>query len=315
MIDSLELERLKSIPIEQVAEALGLSVYRHKCLCPFHEDRHPSLSFHLGKNTFKCFVCGEHGNTISLVMKVRGLEFIPACCWLAQCFGISISMKNPPRMVGITPRLVRPVPKPVEPEKPDLSRLWPLLRKPSLNALARDFLFRQRRYKEQVVQWLGIGSKDEELLIPYWSMAGELITVQVRYLTSREGRPRFWFPRGSRCQVYGQLVLRFLKPGEPLYIAEGVTDCIALLSMGHKAIAIPSATLLKSGELQDLLDEVQRRLYGDVQIPLNLHMFPDRDKPGEELFRQLQDIYPQIIRHGLPQDCKDFSDYYIKLKQ
>ena len=218
-------------------------------------------------------------------------------------------------MVGITPRLVRPVPKPVEPEKPDLSRLWPLLRKPSLNALARDFLFRQRRYKEQVVQWLGIGSKDEELLIPYWSMAGELITVQVRYLTSREGRPRFWFPRGSRCQVYGQLVLRFLKPGEPLYIAEGVTDCIALLSMGHKAIAIPSATLLKSGELQDLLDEVQRRLYGDVQIPLNLHMFPDRDKPGEELFRQLQDIYPQIIRHGLPQDCKDFSDYYIKLKQ
>ena len=297
MIDSLELERLKSIPIEQVAEALGLSVYRHKCLCPFR------------------FVCGEHGNTISLVMKVRGLEFIPACCWLAQCFGISISMKNPPRMAGIKPRLVRPVPKPMEPEKPDLSRLWPLLRKPSLNALARDFLFRQRRYNEQVVQWLGIGSKDEELLIPYWSMAGELITVQVRYLTSREGRPRFWFPRGSRCQVYGQLVLRFLKPGEPLYIAEGVTDCIALLSMGHKAIAIPSATLLKSGELQDLLDEVQRRLYGDISIPLNMHMFPDNDQPGEELFRQLQDIYPQIIRHGLPQDCKDFSDYYIKLKQ
>ena len=59
MIESFELERLKSLPIEQVAEALGLSVQRHKCLCPFHQDTHPSLSFHLRTNTFKCFVCGE----------------------------------------------------------------------------------------------------------------------------------------------------------------------------------------------------------------------------------------------------------------
>ena len=314
MIESFELERLKSIPIEQVAEALGLNVNRHKCLCPFHEDSHPSLSFHLRTNTFKCFVCGESGGTITLVMKALGLEFFPACCWLAQTFGIPISVEKAPRFRDIRPRTIRPVQKPVEPEKPDLSRLWPLLQKPSLTPLARDFLFRERGYREDVVRWLRIGSAGTDLLIPYWNQQGELLTVQMRNLMRRPGEPRFRFPRGSQCQVYNQPILRYLKAGEPLFIAEGVTDCIALLSTGQKAISIPSATLLRSGQLEELLEGVQRRLYGSISTPLNLQMFPDRDEPGEELFHQLQSLYPQIVRHQLPSDCKDFSDYYIQLK-
>jgi hypothetical protein len=67
-------------------------------------------------------------------------------------------------------------------------------------------------------------------------------------------------------------------------------------------------------QLEELLEGVQRRLYGSISTPLNLQMFPDRDEPGEELFHQLQSLYPQIVRHQLPSDCKDFSDYYIKLK-
>ena len=79
MIPHDEINRLRALPIEQVAERLGLHVSRHRSLCPFHPDRHPSLTFSVKRNCYHCFVCGEHGNTISLVMKVRGLEFIPAC--------------------------------------------------------------------------------------------------------------------------------------------------------------------------------------------------------------------------------------------
>ena len=35
-----------------------------------------------------------------------------------------------------------------------------------------------------------------------------------------------------------------LRPGEPLYITEGCSDCWAMLSSGRKAVAIPSATTL-----------------------------------------------------------------------
>ena len=56
--------------------------------------------------------------------------------------------------------------------------------------------------------------------------------------------PRFRFPQGSECGIYNLPVLNLLKPGEQLFITEGCSDCWAMLSAGHKAIAIPSATLL-----------------------------------------------------------------------
>lgn len=87
--------------------------------------------------------------------------------------------------------------------------------------------------------------------------------------------PRFKFPRGSNCHIYNLPVLKLLKPGEELWIAEGCSDCWALLSSGHKAIAIPSATLLKPKDLE-------------ILSTLNLHMFPDADIPGEKLFLQLK---------------------------
>ena len=81
-MDKFELQQLRDLPIEGVAERLGMEVVRHKALCPFHDDHHASLSFNVRKNTYRCFVCGEHGGTIDLVMRVKGMEFKEACRWL-----------------------------------------------------------------------------------------------------------------------------------------------------------------------------------------------------------------------------------------
>ena len=128
--------------------------------------------------------------------------------------------------------------------------------------------------------------------------------------SSDGGQPRFRFPKGSKCGIYNLPVMRMLKPGEPLFITEGCSDCWAMLSAGHKAIAIPSATLLKEEDLQLLRNGPD----GGHRPPLNLHMFPDADAPGERLFLSLRDHLPQIVRHQLPAGCKDFGDYW-KLQQ
>ena len=83
-MDKFEIQKLRDLPIEGVAERLGLQVSRHKCLCPFHADNHPSLSFKVSKNTFRCFVCGASGGPIDLVMKYQNLSFKEACRWLAD---------------------------------------------------------------------------------------------------------------------------------------------------------------------------------------------------------------------------------------
>ena len=75
-------------------------------------------------------------------------------------------------------------------------------------------------------------------------------------------------------------------------------------SAGHKAIAIPSATLLKSTDVEQLS-------IFNIQFSINFHMFPDRDEPGERLFMQLQQVLPGLVHHQLPPGCKDFSDYYL----
>ena len=116
--------------------------------------------------------------------------------------------------------------------------------------------------------------------------------------------PRFRFPYGARCSIYNLPVIRRLKPGERLFITEGCSDCWAMLSAGHKAIAIPSATLLKPEDKQ-LLTDIEK-LY-----QVEFHMFPDQDVPGESLFMQLKEMLPQLVHHQLPPGCKDFSEYYL----
>ena len=116
--------------------------------------------------------------------------------------------------------------------------------------------------------------------------------------------PRFRFPYGARCSIYNLPVVKRLKPGDRLFITEGCSDCWAMLSAGHKAIAIPSATLLKPEDKQ-LLTNIGR-LY-----QVEFHMFPDQDVPGESLFMQLREMLPQLVHHQLPPGCKDFSEYYL----
>ena len=162
----------------------------------------------------------------------------------------------------------------------DASRYERFFEHPWLNEEARKFLYDERRLDPRVVRWCRLTSwKDKQgvpwLQIPYYDREGRLVGVQNRNLTSSNspeggeshaaqltppsslscasssspsgrsgGVPRFRFPQGSECGIYNLPVLNLLKPGEQLFITEGCSDCWAMLSAGHKAIAIPSATLL-----------------------------------------------------------------------
>ena len=294
-----DIEKLRSLPSEGVAQRLGFKVERHKTLCPFHNDHTPSLTFK--KNKFRCWSCGESGDTISLVMKVLNKDFLEACRWLADEHNVIIdtqaSSPTPPQKGRGEPCF--------NPE-----RYVRFFERPWLNEEARRFLFEERRLDARVVSWCRLTSwKDSQgvpwLQIPYYDRQGKLIGVQNRNLV-KGASPRFRFPSGSQCTIYNLSVLNLLKPGEVLFIAEGCSDCWSLLSAGHKAIAIPSATLLSKKDV-NLLQTLSS------ELSVRYEMYPDRDVPGERLFMQLKEVLPQLVHHQLPPDCKDFSDYYLSV--
>ena len=67
------------VSCREAAERYGVSVNRQgKALCPFHADTHPSLSFSVRRNTYRCFVCDAHGGTIDLVMNYLHKDFVEA---------------------------------------------------------------------------------------------------------------------------------------------------------------------------------------------------------------------------------------------
>ena len=327
-MEKYEIQKLRDLPIEGVAQQMGMVVKRHKALCPFHDDHHASLSFNTRRNSCRCYVCmGDSVGTIDLVMKYLGKDFLSACRWLAEEHQVQLeedrkreassssSSPGDSSSDGSSPEDNSGGSSSEKSSSFDASRYARFFEHPWLNLAARRFLFDERRIDERVARWCRLTSWTDRkgvnwLQIPYFDMEGKLIGIQNRNLDYKKGKstPRFRFPYGAKCSIYNLPIVRGMTPGEQLFITEGCSDCWAMLSAGHKAIAIPSATMLKP-EDKKWLAEI------GSQLKIEWHMFPDRDAPGESLFLQLKEILPQLVHHQLPPGCKDFSEYYLREKK
>ena len=59
-----------------------------KALCPFHDDKDPSLKINTDKNIFHCFVCEAKGNVLEFVMKMDSVDIRPAALKVASLCGL-----------------------------------------------------------------------------------------------------------------------------------------------------------------------------------------------------------------------------------
>ena len=64
-------------------------------LCPFHDDRSPSMYVVPHKQMYHCFVCGAGGNAITFVMEYHKMSFREALAYLADRFGVKLTPWQP----------------------------------------------------------------------------------------------------------------------------------------------------------------------------------------------------------------------------
>lgn len=93
-ISRATIESLRALPIVQVFETEGLNIPASSkpysmTVCPFHNDKTPSLAIYHGSNYAHCFGCNKRFNTIDFIREYRNLDFREACFYLMEKYGIS----------------------------------------------------------------------------------------------------------------------------------------------------------------------------------------------------------------------------------
>lgn len=335
------INKLDALNCEEVAKSLGISVNKHKALCFVHDDHHPSLGFY-GENRSRwhCFVCGASGNAISFVEHCSNLNFVDSCQWLCQQY--SIPMEGQKVKKVISRPIIRKHRQSEMPKRPfDAEVAQWLTDNLSLGDTARHFLFIQRHFSPGVITTQKIRSVENKekvltimlkafgekrlveggfvtvtnnrpylrfftpcLMIPYFDKNNNITGLQTRYLGDNQEAPRFQFLSKEKTRLYNMPILNGISSSDEVYISEGITDCLALLSAGKKAVAIPSATNLPELDLMDLCS-------------FNLSMYPDNDDAGRKAFNSLRTFfinqYTILARKQLPATCKDYCDYFVSL--
>lgn len=65
-----------------------------KGLCPFHDDKSPSLNVNRNLGIYKCFACGAGGDAFKFVMEFHRLDFKEALVMLAEEVGVELTGKR-----------------------------------------------------------------------------------------------------------------------------------------------------------------------------------------------------------------------------
>ena len=339
------IEKLDALSVYDVAERLGVDVVRNHALCFMHDDHHPSMVFKKSSNSWKCYVCNVGGHSIELVKRYKDYSFQEACIWLARSFNIEIpNTQNVRLKIAVAPKVYSKVES--SPKVVDEEVLEWIICHAGLSEMARHFLFEERKYSEDAVRAMNIGSISDGakfvsaltkvfskercikagvlieygsnlfpvfrvpcLLFPYYDIDGNIRNIQSRFLGKLDKKKKYRFNncKGLTPLMFNMPVIKSSGRYEKIYVAEGVTDCLAYLSEGKKTIALPGAGSFRPEYAQYLKDKT-------------LFIYVDNDDAGRSLLEKMNVALRKVGNciHNIRKDAtfKDYSDYYLsKIKE
>lgn len=96
----------QTVTTRQAAEMYGIRVNRHgMAVCPFHNDRNPSMKV---DKRFHCFACQADGDAVDFVSRLFGVPSREAAIKLADDFGIPYDSRQKP---SVRPHIREPTPE------------------------------------------------------------------------------------------------------------------------------------------------------------------------------------------------------------
>ena len=86
-------DRLDIVDVVSQYVVLKKSGANYWGICPFHNDKKPSMSVSPSRGIFKCFSCGAGGDALAFLVKIQNREYKDVILELADKYGIELPTK------------------------------------------------------------------------------------------------------------------------------------------------------------------------------------------------------------------------------
>lgn len=256
------------------------------CLCPFHEDKDPSLSVNIETGLFHCFGCGEKGNAVQFVQKKYGLDFKEALAQIKNDEGIVSEISDPkPRVSKKTLYLNLDQVKLIHQQ---------LLRN---ETVLKDFQDKYGLSLETIERYL-IGYQNDHYVIP--------IEVDSGKWTFKEHKGNQL--KGVKVSLYPSHIIKDDLPS--IIITEGEFKALLLNQSGFPAVSGTSGA------------NTWKREWNTLFTNLNVILAFDCDEPGKQgaikVAEHLKGTARNVKMIQWPsfmnsKDRKDVTDYFATL--
>lgn len=339
MIDEQLIQRIKDA--NEIVDVIGEFVSLHKRginyvgICPFHADRHPSMTVSPSRQSYKCFVCGHGGDVINFICDHENMSFNEALTWLAHRAGIELSQRVTTDEEAARARekdslriALKGSADFFQQHLPDarhyLSRRGysldeEVLQKfrigyaPADNGVRKNLI--SRGYSEQRLIDVGVLARSEKgyvydvfrdrLMFPFFDLKGNIVGFSGRYITPQENTGKYINTGDTvlfkkREQIFGMYQSRnAISRLDNAYLVEGQFDVLSLHSVGVCNVIAGSGTALTSDQIK-LIARFTRKVT----------LMYDADKAGiEASLRNCQSLLASgfyvsavLLGHGMDPD-------------
>lgn len=282
-------------------------------LCPFHGDRHPSLSVNEEKGSFVCYACGERGDVFAFVSKIENVGFVEAANKLSIDSGqLAIEGKDNKEARLLPERLVIKEKK----ENSDAEQLPVVNSQLSIEneAFLALLLPAGSGCSELTPTWLDFGVGQSPCLVPErWKAMrnrlvfpvrdeeGRLAGFAARRLSDEDrDKPKYVNSEMSGLYRKSELLYGLYEAREAIrregsvFLVEGYKDVLAMHAAGFRHTVALCGTALCTGHI-DLL----KRYTTSVRVML------DADKAGRKAADAVVPVLAgegmDAVRIGLPE--------------
>jgi DNA primase len=323
--DSLETLRQRIDLVEVLTSHLDLkrAGSSYKALCPFHDEKSPSLVVQRGDTHYHCFGCGAHGDAIQFLMNYQNISFIDAVESLAQIFHVHLEEEDAGTEVkGPNKGLLKKAMKAAcrfyqfsllhTPEGHDalqylyqrgldlnFIRNFQIGLAPRTAKVFRNFMAKQK-FQEDILQEAGLiaearngGWRDffyDRITFPVLSPTGDIIGFSARKYKEQTfggkyvNSPETPLFKKSRT-LYGlNFCRRRIAKERKAIIVEGQIDALRLIQAGLNITVAGQGTAFGDGHIKELLN-----------LGVNVvYLALDADEAGREAARKIGHLFQKV---------------------